>query len=94
MSITNLFSKRQQQARGEMPDVFQYDDIPRALRVQLVHILVEVMGSNYQFVERPLVKSAYEFVFKTLCKEYGDFAFREDEHGMIYSPSLDRAVSA
>lgn len=73
MSITNLFSKRQQQARGEMPDVFQYDDIPRALRVQLVHILVEVMGSNYQFVERPLVKSAYEFVFKTLCKEYGVF---------------------
>ncbi len=29
-----------------------------------------------------------------LLDEVMDFAFREDEHGMIYSPSLDRAVSA
>ena len=44
MAISNLFSKRQRRQRGEMPDVYQYEDIPHPLRVQLVHILRDALG--------------------------------------------------
>lgn len=70
MSIVELFSKRQKKLRGEIPDVYQYEKIPNQLRVQVIHIVKDVLG---------LVNSSdkanevYKFVHKTLCKEYGRF---------------------
>ena len=49
MGIFNLFSKRQKRLRGEMPDVYLYDTIPNALRVQIVHILRDCLGNNEQY---------------------------------------------
>jgi len=39
MAILELFSKRQKKLRGEVPDVYQYTDIPNPLRVQIIHII-------------------------------------------------------
>lgn len=36
--IFDLFSKRQKKLRGDVPDVYVYDNIPNALRVQIIHI--------------------------------------------------------
>jgi len=32
-----------------MPDVYLYDTIPNALRVQIVHILRDCLGNNEQY---------------------------------------------
>ncbi|MFP3042111.1 hypothetical protein LQZ19_09875 [Treponema primitia] len=42
MSITNLFSKRMKVERGEVPDVYQYDNFEKALRVKVVYIIKDV----------------------------------------------------
>ena len=60
--IVELFSKRQKKLRGEVPDVYSYDDLPDTLRVQIVHIW-RYSGT----------REAYELLAKTLCREYGVF---------------------
>lgn len=36
--IFDLFSKRQKKLKGDVPDVYVYDNIPNALRVQIINI--------------------------------------------------------
>lgn len=85
MAIVDLFSKRQKRLRGEVPDIFTYDNIPESLRVQIVHIIRDVIGKdlyssfgginpNYS------AKIAYEFIHQTICREYGVFQLRNG-HG-------------
>ena len=62
MAIFDLFSKRQKRLRGEMPDVYVYDDLPNPLRVQIVHIWKDTLRR-------------YEFIVDALCREYGVFLF-------------------
>lgn len=44
MKIHKIFSKRQKRLRDEVPDVYQYKDVPQELRVQVVHIWRDVLG--------------------------------------------------
>jgi hypothetical protein len=46
MAILKLFSMRQKEAKGELPDVFTYDTLPHQLRVQIVHIIDDVLGQD------------------------------------------------
>jgi hypothetical protein len=74
MAIVNLFSKRQKILRGEIPDIYSYDDIPKSLRVQIIHIIKDAIGkiNDDNFIpDNP--SSAYELIHKTLCREYGVF---------------------
>jgi hypothetical protein len=48
MAVFNIFSRRQQQQQGKPPDVFQYDDIPHPLRVQILHALDDAVKRIYQ----------------------------------------------
>ena len=74
MAIFELFSKRQKKNRGEMPDVYVYEEIPQSLRVQIIHIIRDTIGEdNYQNA----AGSAYEFIHKALCKEYGLFTLKQ-----------------
>lgn len=74
MAILDLFSKRQKKLRGEVPDVYTYDAIPNPLRVQIVHIWTDALGSSTEyFDEYKGVKGAYKFIVETLCREYGLF---------------------
>jgi hypothetical protein len=67
MGVFNLFSKRQRQARGEMPDVYVFDKLPPALRVQIVHIIQDAFGVDHY--NHYYVANTYEFVKQTLCRE-------------------------
>jgi len=69
MGILDLFSKRQKRLRGETPDVYQYDEVPRALRVQLTQIIRDGIGptGNWHNKENAL----YEFIHQAICREYG-----------------------
>lgn len=74
MAIFDLFSKRQKRLRGEVSDVYQYDSIPKALRVQIVHIIKDAIGVDkgiHHYPNRP--EDAYKFIHETVCREYGVF---------------------
>lgn len=75
MATFDLFSKRQRRLKGEVPDVYSYDKIPQALRVQIVHIIRDAVGedkySSYSSSNKS--EETYEFLHQTICREYGVF---------------------
>lgn len=75
MAILDLFSKRQKALRGETPDVFQYDTLPNALRVQIGYIWRDVLGSSLQgrYYESNAY-NVYHQVVEALRQEYGVFS--------------------
>ncbi len=77
MAIFDLFSKRQKALRGEVPDVYIYDDLSDALRVQIVHIWTDALGNDRDYYDTyghaKSVWFAYKFIVDTLCREYGLF---------------------
>lgn len=48
MAVFNIFSRRQPRSKGKSPDVFQYDDIPHELRVQILHALDDAAQRIHQ----------------------------------------------
>lgn len=94
MAIFDLFSKRQKALRGDVPDVYTYDDLPNALRVQIVHIWLDALGSGDDYYDEygcgPNVQAAYKFIVDTLCREYGLFQLptAEKHRGRMYLDEL------
>ena len=77
MPIYDIFSKRQKRLRGEIPDVYKYDTIPRELREQVIHIWREAFGEPEPAAMGGLyypddTAAAYEFIHKTLSYHYGE----------------------
>ena len=80
MSIFDLFSKRQKILRGEVPDVYCYDTIPQALKVQIVHIWNDTLGKEDEYFSSSYkTYGAYQFIVNTLCREYGVFTLRDSK---------------
>lgn len=75
MGIFDLYSKRQRRARGEVSDVYTYDDLPQELRVSIIHIVRDALGVDHYGSHN--AKDAYEFIKQTLCREYGIFELVE-----------------
>ena len=74
MAIFDIFSKRQKVLRGEVPDIYVYDQMPINLRIQIVHILNDALGTgkwSYPKID------AFESIHKILCREYGIFSLAE-----------------
>lgn len=70
--------QRQKEIRGDVPDVYSYDQMPNPLRVQIVHIATEVLGSREEFSDpyssgHGNVQEAYGLIVDTLRKEFGVF---------------------
>lgn len=57
-----LFSKRMKNERGEISDIYEYEDIPQKLRIQIMHIWDDAIGEDSQ---------AWNFINKTMLKELG-----------------------
>lgn len=76
MAITDLFSKRQRRLRGEMPDVYRYDNLPKALRVQIVQITGDAIGTDKYGSSK--ADDAYRSLHDTLAREYGVFRLTRD----------------
>ena len=77
MPIFDLFSKRQKVLRKEMPDVYQYQEIPRTLRVQIVHILRGLFGSHIEYDLNGCM-AAFTMLSEILCREYGVFRLSDE----------------
>jgi hypothetical protein len=74
MAIFDLFSKRQKRLRGEMPDVYVYDEMPNKLRVQIVHIIKDAIGTEMVYNDH--ANNVYQSIHDILCREYGRFALK------------------
>ncbi len=89
MATSNLFSKRQKKQRGDLPDVYIYNNIPNALRVQIVHVWEDALGRQTEYDNALLpVEKTYRLIVGTLCREYGMFTlasyFRDDKRDFRY----------
>jgi hypothetical protein len=76
MPILDLFSKRQKRTRGEVVDVLTYDNLPNELRVQIIHIMHDVLGSTEEANEHSYsyrVGPTYQKIVSALRREYGVF---------------------
>ena len=80
MQFFKLFSERQKELRGEVPDIYQYETIPNKLRVQVIHIWRDAFGAPYRGNQYPrgAIEEAYQFIHSILCREYGFFTLSED----------------
>ena len=92
MQSDKLFSERQKEFRGEVPDVYQYDAIPRELRNQIIHIWRYAFGKPDRGSLgdlRPInIANAYEFIHEALCYRYGEAGLghsRASGHDAIHS---------
>lgn len=85
MATYDLYSKRQKRLRGEVPDIYTYDDIPNPLRVQIIHIWWDTLGRPEEYSQIGLRGSfnGYEYIIDTLCREYGVFRLADKETFVI-----------
>jgi hypothetical protein len=73
MSLMPTFSRRKRQAVGTN-DIYQYEDMPQRLRVQLAHIFADSIGNYYGHEFSPSNPAkTWDFLNKTMCKELGKF---------------------
>ncbi len=73
MPVVDLFSKRQKRARGEVPDIYVYEDLPKQLRVQIIHIIKDAFGDGSFYESNGHPQNYFQLVNQALCKEYGVF---------------------
>ena len=96
MPVFDIYSKRQKLLRGDVPDTYRYDDVPETLRVQIVHIMYDVLGNDEQYHRKtymeskyPRVIAAYAAIGNILCREYGvlrlpaNYSGRENKNKMM-----------
>lgn len=79
MTALDIFSKRQKDDHNESSDLYSYDSIPQALKVQIVHMLEEIFN-NRSHVQNQMKSQLYSISNKKLCKEYGVFHLLEDDY--------------
>ena len=74
----NLFSNIQRKLRGEVWDVYRYDELPDELRVQIVQIWRATFGDQNFRVEQPPF-DVYEQIAQVLRHENGVFQLPSDD---------------
>jgi hypothetical protein len=85
--IYDIFSKRAKRERGNAPEVYCYDQISNTLRVQIVHVLTDVLSTDDAY-EKKLEESA-KVIHDVLAREYGLFMLSED---LQYHRQYSKAV--
>jgi len=88
VAIIELYSKRQKRLRGDVPDVYTYDEIPQNLRVQIIHICNGTIGSKEECSRRDDIYQAYSRIVHILCTEYGLFDLVKPIHTPIGYSSI------
>jgi len=90
MGVLDIYSKRQRKLR-DAPDVYTYDELPQALKVQVVHIWLETLGNATQYQNPSYwTRRAYQMVVEALCREYGTFILpgTAEQYDRHYSQEL------
>lgn len=92
MANYNIFSKRQKKERSEIIDVYQYDKLPQPLKVQIIQIIEDTIGSpaptNKQtniFQCTNAADDIYKYIHKILSREYGVFSLKGNAYNDFYA---------
>lgn len=83
LGTIDLYHKRQKRLRGEFPDVYQYEEFPQSLKVQIVHIWEDSLGQDKRaraYSSETNNLDYYKYIYKTLCKEFAVFDLGEDDY--------------
>ncbi|CAB3916228.1 hypothetical protein LMG1861_05098 [Achromobacter piechaudii] len=80
MAITDIYSKRASRAAGEFGDVYSYDDAPRELRNQIIHILDDLLGTRVKYADLT-ANDLYTHIDRSLSREYGAENLTEFQYG-------------
>lgn len=85
MAVLNLFSKRKKASeKAGKSDVFTYDTLPQSFRVQVTHILSELIGQYQRPSIYDLTSSGanerWEFLHNALAREKGKFRLSEGDN--------------
>jgi hypothetical protein len=81
VAIRDLFSKRAaRKARAGQPDVYQYEDVPAPLRVQIVHIWQRAVGDFMPYTHSRFDggTSLWAIVEQDLAEEFGLFRLGQE----------------
>ncbi|AAZ26604.1 STM4504/CBY_0614 family protein [Colwellia psychrerythraea] len=93
MAIFELYSTKKRKNNGETPDVYQYEDIPQKLKVQIVHIIKQTVGTNASYGREGYSETVYHDIHEILCKEYGVFSLAKisniSDFNAVYNHFLD-----
>ena len=96
MKVYDIFSKREKRRQGEVADVYQYETIPEALRIQILHIWSDVYGPDD--IYKNSIR-AYRHINNMLCREYGRFRlgegnslFESVRRFFLYTKNTKRAI--
>ena len=96
MAIVDLFHKRQKRLRGDYPDVYQYEELPSKLKVQLIHIWKETIGEDYsggKWNPSSENRNYLETCYNILCKELGVFELNKDDNFLGNTVSYSQNIS-
>ena len=77
MAIYDIFSKRQKALSETPSDILVYDELPREIRVQIVHIFKDAFGEDKGYGGN--AEQAYKYINKALATEYGVFQLAEGD---------------
>jgi hypothetical protein len=82
VGIYETFTKRlKKHEQAGQPDVYQYDDLPKTLRVQIIHIWDDAIGPSVRNnMERRGQMKVWNLIHDTLAREMGVFALTDDEY--------------
>ena len=89
MAVVDLFSRRKRIADGKTPDVYQYDELPQVLRVQIVQIMRDAVGayhkyrtphSDYKAKEN---NEGWEIIHDSVAREHGVFKLAEGSNPFL-----------
>jgi hypothetical protein len=68
MAVYDIYSKRKKRLAGQVPDVYTYDNIPLALRNQIVFVADDIVNDVFGHT---LKENVYDFISRTLSREWG-----------------------
>lgn len=71
MALIPTFSRRKREAKGNVTEVYTYDDIPMKLRVQFVHLMVDAVGEQHNRDYRLSAGGVYDDLVRIMRKEKG-----------------------
>ena len=75
MTLPEIYSRRKQREIGRKDDVFNYDELPSKVRVQIIHIINGSLGPYYdEYGNRSVGSPYFDYVCGLLREELGVFS--------------------
>lgn len=80
MTLPEIYSRRRRLESGRADDVFLYDEFPRKIRVQIIHIVEGALGGYYDdYGNRSEASGFYDYICEMIREELGVFQLAPHE---------------